>query len=78
MVRGGQGVALRQVRMLFDVGTTGALSDRQLLEEFRSRAVDRTEPAFRALVERHGPMVLRTCRSILRNDQAVEDSFQAT
>ena len=38
----------------------------------------RAEPAFAALVERHGPMVFRTCRSILRDEQAVEDSFQAT
>jgi RNA polymerase sigma factor (sigma-70 family) len=78
MVRGGQGVALRHVRMLFDVGTIGALTDGQLLEEFRGRIGDRAEPAFRAIVERHGPMVLRTCRSILRDEQDVEDSFQAT
>jgi RNA polymerase sigma factor (sigma-70 family) len=78
MLRGEQGVALRHVRMLFDVGTIGGLTDGQLLEEFRGRTEDRTEPAFRALLERHGPMVLRTCRSILRDEQAVEDSFQAT
>ena len=78
MLRGGQGVALRHFRVLFDVGTIGGLTDGQLLEEFRGRNRDRTEPAFRALVERHGPMVLRTCRSILRDEQAVQDSFQAT
>jgi RNA polymerase sigma factor (sigma-70 family) len=78
MLRGGQGVALRHVRTLFDVGAIGSLTDGQLLEEFHGRAEGRTEPAFRALIERHGPMVLRTCRSILRDEQAVEDSFQAT
>jgi RNA polymerase sigma factor (sigma-70 family) len=78
MVRGEQGAALRHFRRLFETGTMGGVTDRELLEEFRSRVQERTEPAFRALVERHGPMVLRTCRSILRDDQAVEDSFQAT
>jgi RNA polymerase sigma factor (sigma-70 family) len=78
MVRGGQGAALRQVGVLFDLGTTGGMTDAQLLDAFRSRVGDRAEPSFRALVERHGPMVLRTCRSILHDHQAVEDSFQAT
>ena len=38
MVRGEQGTALRHVQMLFEVGTIGSLTDRQLLEQFRSRA----------------------------------------
>ena len=36
MLRGEQGVALQQVRMLFEVGTIGGLTDGQLLEEFES------------------------------------------
>ena len=78
MVRGEQETALRNVRMLFAVGTTGSLTDRQLLEQFRSRAGDAAEAAFAGLVERHGPMVIRTCRSVLRDEHAVEDAFQAT
>ena len=56
----------------------GALSDGQLLERF---AIGRGEPrelAFAALVERHGPLVLRVCRSVLRDEDAAEDAFQAT
>ena len=33
---------------------------------------------FETLVERHGPMILRTCQRILRNDQDAQDAFQAT
>ena len=36
------------------------------------------EMAFSALVERHGPMVLRVCRSILRDEHDAQDAFQAT
>ncbi len=78
MVRREQGTALRQVQMLFQVGTLGSLSDRQLLEQFQSRAADAAEAAFAGLVERHGPMVIRTCRSVLQDEHAVEDAFQAT
>ncbi len=78
MVRGEQGAALRHLELLFDVGTIGSLPDRQLLEQFRSRPGDLAEDAFRCLVERHGPLVLRTCRSILRDEHAAEDAFQAT
>jgi RNA polymerase sigma factor (sigma-70 family) len=78
MVKRQQGLALRHVQVLFGVGTTGDMSDRQLLERLWSCSEDSAEPAFGALVERHGPMVLRACRSILRDEQAVEDAFQAT
>ena len=36
------------------------------------------EPAFDALVERHGPMVLRVCRRLLDDPNDAEDAFQAT
>ena len=36
------------------------------------------ERAFASLVGRHGPLVLRACRSILRDEHAAHDAFQAT
>jgi RNA polymerase sigma factor (sigma-70 family) len=50
-------------------------SDAILLERF---ARGHEEAAFVALVQRHGPMVQRICRRILRNEQDVEDVVQAT
>jgi RNA polymerase sigma factor (sigma-70 family) len=50
-------------------------TDHQLLLAF---SVHAEQPAFAALVERHGPMVLRVCRRVLRQEQDVEDAFQAT
>jgi len=51
------------------------LSDSQLLERFTKQ---HDEGAFAVLVERHGPMVLRACRRVLRDRHAAEDAFQAT
>jgi hypothetical protein len=39
---------------------------------------EREEPAFRALVQQHGPMVLAVCRRILQGSHDAEDAFQAT
>jgi RNA polymerase sigma factor (sigma-70 family) len=71
--------ALCLLQTLFDVGTVSGLSDRQLLEQFVTRrSHEAAEAAFWALVERHGPMVLRTCRGVLRDPHAAQDAFQAT
>ncbi|WP_422923968.1 sigma-70 family RNA polymerase sigma factor [Singulisphaera sp. PoT] len=66
---------LRDVSRLFERGTLAAESDGELLERFVSR---RDEAAFEAIVSRHGPMVLRVSRDLLRDDHAAEDVFQAT
>jgi RNA polymerase sigma factor (sigma-70 family) len=63
---------------LFRVGAIGGLSDAQLLERFMAGRDEAGEAAFRALVERHGPMVLRVCRSVLHNPHDAEDAFQVT
>src|ERR1700733_8467066 len=72
------GAAVRQLNALFNVGPTGSLTDGQLLERFVTRPGEGAELAFAALVERHGPLVLRVCRSVLRDDHAAHDAFQAT
>jgi len=77
MAKGRLGGALRDVQALFRVGTTGGLTDPQLLEDVRIQGGEARERAFAALIERHGPAVLRACRSILRDEHAAEDAFQA-
>ena len=69
---------LRQIQTLFDVGVISDLSDAQLLERFTTLDREAAEPAFAVLVERHGPMVLRVCRSLLKNSDDAEDACQAT
>jgi RNA polymerase sigma factor (sigma-70 family) len=50
-------------------------TDRELVERLRAGP----DPAtFEALVRRHGPMVYRVCRRVLRHEQDAEDAFQAT
>ncbi|HEX8201941.1 MAG TPA: sigma-70 family RNA polymerase sigma factor [Isosphaeraceae bacterium] len=78
MARGQDRAVLRQIRTLFSVGMVGGLTDGQLLERFTTRGGEAAEMAFVALVERHGPMVVRVCRSILRDEHAAQDAFQAT
>jgi RNA polymerase sigma factor (sigma-70 family) len=70
--------AIRNVQMIFAVGTVAGWTDKELLEQSRSPDRPSRELAFTALIERHGPMVLRTCRSILHDQHAAEDAFQAT
>jgi RNA polymerase sigma factor (sigma-70 family) len=53
----------------------GRSTDQQLLQHFVAM---REEAAFAALVDRHGPMVLAVCRSVLGHAQDAEDVCQAT
>jgi DNA-directed RNA polymerase specialized sigma24 family protein len=78
MARGVSGAVGREIRTLFTIGAAGALTDPQLLERFLSRHREEAEVAFAELVARHGPMVLGTCRRILRDAHDAEDAFQAT
>ena len=55
---------------LFQEGTLGGLSDGQFLERFLSGRDHGAEAAFAALVKRHGPMVLRPCRTALGDEHA--------
>ena len=69
---------VRQVRRLFCLGTVGGLSDGELLDRFVSRHDENSEAAFEELMHRHGPIVLRLCRSVLGDPHDAEDAFQAT
>jgi RNA polymerase sigma factor (sigma-70 family) len=53
-------------------------SDERLLQEFLDSPPEVSETAFRALVTRHGPMVMGVCRHVLNHDEDAEDAFQAT
>ena len=68
----------RDVPALFNAGAAAGLTDGQLLERFATRRGDAAERAFAALVERHGPMVLRTCRAVLGDEHEALDAFQTT
>jgi RNA polymerase sigma factor (sigma-70 family) len=68
----------RQAQRLFNLGTLGSMNDAQLLDWFISERDDAREAAFEELMIRHGPMVFRVCRRVLRDTHDSEDAFQAT
>ena len=71
-------LALGTCAALFEVGAVGGQSDLRLLHQFSTGHREAAEAAFAALVERHGPMVLRVCRGVLGDSHDVHDAFQAT
>ena len=77
-MKDGQRSFLQNIEALFDGGVIGEQTDRQLLQLFTDRDPMAAELAFTVLVKRHGPMVFRACRAILRDPHAAEDAFQAT
>ena len=75
----GHGAIVRQFQVLFGLRALAAAGDAELLERFLARHDDESAScAFEALLARHGPMVLRVCRSVLRDDNDVDDAFQTT
>jgi RNA polymerase sigma factor (sigma-70 family) len=66
---------LEHLHRLVGPRSAAGATDHDLLERFLTR---REPAAFEALLARHGPMVLRVCRSLLTDAHAVEDAFQAT
>ncbi len=68
----------RALDTLYRIGTVGDLTDGQLLERFVNGTGGAAEAGFAALVERHGPMVLRVCRQVLGDSDDAQDAFQAT
>ena len=68
---------LDDVRTLYDTGVAPDLTDGELLDRFGRRGADAGR-AFSALVARHGPLVLRVCRSALADPHDADDAFQAT
>ncbi len=81
MSTGQSGSATGYLTALFRGGTLSSKSDSELLEQFiaaRSERDESAQLAFSALLSRHGAMVLRVCRGVLRDDHQAEDAFQAT
>jgi RNA polymerase sigma factor (sigma-70 family) len=64
----------RKLRQWIRRGQPLAVSDGELLERF---CAYRDELSFQALIERHGPMVLRVCQRLLGDWQEAENAFQA-
>jgi RNA polymerase sigma factor (sigma-70 family) len=56
----------------------GELADEDLVDQFLRGEEAGSDAAFKALVERHGPMVLGICRLVLDQEADAEDAFQAT
>jgi RNA polymerase sigma factor (sigma-70 family) len=78
MTTGPRTAAIGHLRVLLTEGTTGGLTDGQLLERFNKGSGAGAEAAFAALVGRHGRMVFHVCRAVLRDPNDAEDAFQAT
>jgi RNA polymerase sigma factor (sigma-70 family) len=65
------------IRTLWTAGAIGGADDADLIARFCQRRDEVAEAAFRVLVERHGPMVVRVCRQVLGDGHAAEEAAQA-
>ena len=68
-------LATPELERIFQGETVSGLSEWQLLARYLEQ---RDELAFAALVARHGPMVMGTCRRMLSGGPDADDAFQAT
>lgn len=66
---------LRAIRRLATADELRDATDAELLGTY---VENRNEAAFELLVHRHGDLVWRVCRHVLRDTQIAEDAFQAT
>src|SRR5262245_19870746 len=66
---------LDQIRRMAALEQLRQKPDHELLAQF---AGQHNEAAFRVLIDRYGPMVLRVCKRILGNNDDAEDAYQAT
>jgi RNA polymerase sigma factor (sigma-70 family) len=75
MPRGQLNFVLRRIRTLMAASDFEHWTDADLVRRF---AENRDDAAFAVLVQRHGGLVLKVCRHVLRTDADAEDAFQAT
>jgi RNA polymerase sigma factor (sigma-70 family) len=75
---GPSGTFVRELDILYQVGTVSGLTDRELLGRFTTGDGVAAQRAFEAIVDRHGPMVLGLCRRVVGDGHSAEDAFQAT
>src|SRR6476646_10353650 len=66
---------IHHVRRIASGADADPAADAALLTRFLA---SHDQPAFEALVVRHGPMVFRVCRRLLADHHQAEDAFQAT
>lgn len=76
MARRISAAALAGFRTLCNLGAPADLGDGRLIERFLTADGEARELAFRALVDRHGPMVVRACRSVLKDEHEAQDVAQ--
>jgi len=75
---GGRPVSVGEdLRTLWVAGAIGGADDAVLIARFSERRDEVAEAAFRVLVERHGPMVVRVCRQVIGDGHAAEEAAQA-
>jgi RNA polymerase sigma factor (sigma-70 family) len=75
MAKASSSLILQTIRSMVEDQEVKELADHELLGRF---VAEHDEAAFRALLRRHGPVVLDVCRSMLANQADAEDAFQAT
>ncbi len=67
----------QSLQTLFLAGALGDVPDGRLLERFLDSTGEASAESFRAVVDRHAPMVLGVCRRVLGDVHEAEDASQA-